>query len=356
MSTGAFSNFYSESVSGIDSDLITADRSDYKTKYAENNVFVDFVNLKNASFYFASSYMLPKINTALKSADYGNEFLFNRIWIQPQSVSYGFIVEGSTTDIKIWNAWRSRTIQLTAVSIEDGDGTDLDYPSLPDTFRRSYDDIYVLTVYKDGPPSQDTLYTLTIDGDDYEIVVTGLRIIPFFVDINWDTLEIKYEFNTTIFSTDHLVEQRRPLTDESWFNFSFDFDVSADTNRKIFNIISYAHDKVLGVPVYNQKMSVVSMGADSVTVNEDPSYMYNLSDSGYAAIVDHQNTLMEIKSISSIVGSVITFDQNITLSFGDVRRLSVYPCVFVIINSYKSFSETDDFDTMKIELREFKNG
>jgi hypothetical protein len=295
-------------------------------------------------------------NTGLLSTNYGHDFLFNRVWVQPLDLDLQFIVEDIQREIKVWNAWIDRSIQMTAVTVIDQQGTDLTYPSLPDTLQKFGDTIYTMDIYQDGPPLQNTSWTLTIDGNDYTITVTGIRVIPFFPDMNWEAdPEISYEFNTTIFSTDHLREQRRPLSEVSWFNFSFAFDTSADAGRKIFNLLSYGHDKVFGIPVYNEKFTISSLTTTSITVNEDPTYYYAMQNASYVIIVDHLAELAEVKAIGSLVGSVISFDQNIAESF-NASSTYVYPCAFAVLNAYQATGETDDFENIKIELREYKDG
>ena len=147
-----------------------------------------------------------------------------------------------------------------------------------------------------------TTWLLTIDGIEFEIEITGVRVIPWFLDLNWDKLPvITYDFETVIFTTNYLKEQRRSLSDESWIELSAKFDTSSGNNRKIFNLLSYGQDKVFGIPIYTEKMTVDSISTSSLDVNEDMTYLWNLQNNAlYVIIVDHENALAEIKEIDSI--------------------------------------------------------
>lgn len=339
-------------------DLITAERETTNEPIGVNKDPDPVVASPNqgGDQFIRSIFITPDFaNSAEIMTDYGHDFIFDRVWIQPLDVDLQFIVEDLEREIKIWNAWRIKSIQVTNVAVVDQEGTDLIYPTLPHLLQKFADTVYTLEVYQDGPPLQNTIYTLTIDGDDFVLTVTGIRIIPLFMDPNWEqSFEMTYEFSSTIFSTDHLKEQRRPLSDESWFNLIFSFDTQSDANRKLFNILSYGHDKVFGVPVYNEKMTATAIGTTSIDVSEDLSYYYNLEGASYVMIVDHVNAIAEIKEIDSIASGTINFNQNIAESF-TVGSTYVYPCVFAILNSYSSNNETDDFDVVTIDLREYKN-
>ena len=98
--------------------------------------------------------LTPDINDGVLSNNYGGEYVFERVWVQPLLFALGFIVENSDHEIKIWNAWRTKAVQTTDISVEGQEGTDLDYPSLSDTIQVFGDTIYTLSVFKDGPPLQ----------------------------------------------------------------------------------------------------------------------------------------------------------------------------------------------------------
>jgi hypothetical protein len=356
-STSIFSGSISRPNVGVLEDDLVVPTDRPSEPLSERNVVFPKEHFAANAFDRTITLTRDLFNSGVLSVDYGGEFVFERVWVQPLLFALGFIVEDSTHEIKIWNAYRTKAVQTTAVSVVDQEGTDLEYPPLPDTIQVFGDTIYTLTVYQDGPPLQDTTWKLTIDGEDFEIQVTGVRVIPWFLDLNWDQSPIiTYDFETVIFTTNHLKEQRRPLSDESWMELSAKFDTSAGNNRKIFNLLAYGQDKVFGLPIYTEKLSCSSIGTISLDVNEDMTYLWNLqNNASFVIIVDHDNALAEIKEIGSIAGQTINFNQNISASF-DASKTYVYPAMFAIIGAYSADNLTNDFDSIKADFREFKSG
>lgn len=295
------------------------------------------------------------------STNYLADFVFERIWVQPLLFALEFITEDSTDDLKIWNAYRRQDTSITSVVVTNQDGTLLVYPALSHTIAKFGDTTYTLNIYATGPPLQDTEYKLTIGGIEFTVEITGVRIIPFDLDPNWDAdLEIAYEFNTTIYSNEELYEQRRALTKESWLNIKASYDTSGLKSRRHHNSIIYGHDKVFGVPIYHEKMipTSVPQSGSIITVAEDFTYYYNLNNrSDYVIIVDHMNELSEIKEVSALNAGLkqITVVQPISESF-DVSTTFIYPCSFCIIKSFRGNMQTDKFDALMLNFREYKSG
>lgn len=346
----------------IKDDLKTADRTAVKTNLL-NIKEIEPIRYSRllSSERIGQDLSISSNNHMFKSINYGDDFIFERIWVYPDSFDIGFITEDLDYEVKIWNAYKYKSVQTTEVLVTNQEGTFLDYPNLPDTIAQFGDTIYTLYIYRVGPPVQNTTYLLIIDNVEFEITITGIRIIPWDLDANWDSnLQIIYEFITTIYSNEKLTEQRRSLSKESWINIRGSFDVSSSNARKIHNLIAYGKDKIFGVPVYSEKLTptVLSEGSTSITVSEDFTYYYNLINNGeYVVIVDHINALAEIKLVSSIdtISSQINLHQPVFNDF-NVKTTYIYPCVFCVIRAYSSNMQTNNFDEIKIDFREFKSG
>jgi len=294
------------------------------------------------------------------SVDPGSGFFFERVWVEPLLFALQFITEDIAREIKIWNAYRSKYVQVTDVAVVNEEGTHLTYPTLPHQINIFGDTVYDLDIYGNGPPLQDTQYKLTIDGVEYIVAITGIRIIPWDLDPNWEAnLKLTYSFASTIWSNDKFKEQRRALSRESWLNISAAYDTSGDRARKIMNLIGYGKDKVFGMPIYNEKMrpTTADQGGSTIIVAEDFTYFYNLKNrSAYVIIADHENGVAEIKKFTSFTGTnQINLNQPISAAF-DLNYTYVYPCVFAVIGSFAGSNVTDDFDEVKVDFKEFKSG
>ncbi len=304
--------------------------------------------------------IVPREKRSALTTNYGGDFMFERVWVEPERFDLSFITEDAEDVVRIWNAYRDQAIFTTDVSVTNQEGTLLDYPSLPHKIAAFGDTNYTLYVYGSGPPLQDTNYRLTIGGQVFDVPVTGIRIIAWGLDPNWDQgLELNYEFATTIYSNDKLIEQRRALSKESWLTVSGSYDIGGDRARRAHNLIAYGKDKVFGVPIFTEKLSTVIplTGSTTITTEEDFSNYYNMqNNSEFVIIVDVKNELAEIKEVASHNGTnSIVLYQPISADF-DVKTSFIYPCLFSIIKSVNATMHTDGFDTIMLDFREYKAG
>jgi len=288
---------------------------------------------------------------------YGKDHLFGRVWVRPVLIEVGFITEELVYEIKIWNAWLSRSIDFTNVSVIAQDGTSLDYPALPYTMPQSGSLVLDLTVEKDGPTSQSTLYGLTLDGDVYNVQITGLRVIALEPDIEWDkSPKIDYAFQTVMFQDPaRYQEQRRPLIEYPDRKQSVSYLLLDNTAHRIFNMFSYGHDKVFGVPIYNEKMvpSDITAGLDIIQLVTSTDYMYNLKNNcQFIIIVDHDNNQAEIKEIKSISANEIEVETVVAETF-NLQTTFVYPALLSLIQASRFAEETDNIQIVTVDFKEF---
>ncbi|MDA3788072.1 MAG: hypothetical protein PF503_06220 [Desulfobacula sp.] len=291
-------------------------------------------------------------------SNYGDSFIFERVWVQPLLIDVGFIVEDTQWAIKTWNASRFGSVNVTSILATNPEGTVLTYDPLPNTIAVFGDLVYPLEVLSVGPPLQDTTYKLTIDGLEYEIDIVGIRVLPFDLDPNWDSgIQVKYTFQSTIFASKRLNEQRRPLSVDSWFSTGFTTDASKGRARTVFNQISYGKDKVFGVPVFTEKINptAVSIGSFIINTNDDLALMYNLNNrADFVILVDHVNGLSEVKLVNSVDPGVITLDQPVSANFQQ-ETTYVYPCMFCYLKRFKSMGITDDLVEIAVDFEQYKS-
>ena len=159
--------------------------------------------LKVAEDFFRFVIILRRNRNGWLGFSYGEGLLFNRIWVDPIRIAAGFITEESIHEIEIWNAYIDRTVFWTSVAVIRQPGTDFDSPALPFEIARFGDLVVDLTIYKAGPPIQDTYWQMTIDGEDFEIYIDGIRIIALEPGMNWaQDLKMTYAFETVMYNTE----------------------------------------------------------------------------------------------------------------------------------------------------------
>lgn len=345
----------------VDLDLIVPDRSSLvpwpSPETRGPHFLVPFYNSgATAPMLKGVIVIIPSVNESAKGSNYGDDFVFERTWVYPALIQMGFIVEESTRTIKIWNADRYQSVDVTAIVADAADGTSLASNPLPDTIATFYEADYVLTILKIGPPLQDATYTFTIGGVEFATNITGVRVIAFPVNPNWDQgIEQKYTFQSTIFTSKRLKEQRRPLKEISAFSSIFNIDLTAVNRQTIINLISYGKDKVFGVPIFSEMMTptTITTGTSVIIISEDTANYYNLNNRvNYVIICNFEDGVGEVKKFSSVSGSQINLDQDIVGSF-TVGKCWVFACAFCFMRAYKGSNLTDDMENIKVSFEEF---
>lgn len=290
----------------------------------------------------------------------GRDLIFERVWVEPQRVEAGFITEELTYEISIWNAYQERSVEFTSMSSVASDGTSMPTPSLPVDIQQSDDVVLTLTIDQNGPPIQDTYYKPLVDGVLYSIYITGLRVLGFSPEPTWEKgVQIVYGFQTAMYQSIRFEEQRRALMDEPYTKLTATFPITSQDAHKLFYDLSYGHDKLFGVPIYNESMGVSSItaGSDTITVANAVDNLYFLNNlATHIIVVDHGAGQTEIKEISSITPSdTITTTQDVVATF-TAATTRVYPIFFGVVASVRSGHVTDDVVMVELSFEEFNNG
>lgn len=294
-------------------------------------------------------------NDDIRDAD---ETLFFRPYVDPLIIEAGFITETRYYTIVVWNADRDNVLSLTGVAVADQEGTELEYPTLPKNLARGYDEILTLTVFLDGPPTQDTTYTLTVAGLTFELDVTGLRALPLTINPNWGMgVSVDYSWLTSLLSNArYYKEQRRPMSRLPNRTISADYHIHEGGLDRILNTIRYGHDKVFSVPIYNEQMTaaVITAGTATVTVDQDVTNYYNLiNNCTHICMLDAASEIVEVKELDSVASPVLTFTTNIVNTLAPATTF-IYPIVFSTLKAASMKPESIDVTVAKLRFEEFK--
>lgn len=304
----------------------------------------------------STKFMQPAQEHGLWMFRYGEDMLFNRIWVEPLLISAGFITEETIHEIEIWNAYLDRDVLWTSVVVIRQPGTDFDYPTLPFEITKTADIVRDITVFKDGPPLQDTYYQMTIDGVLFVIYISGIRIVPLEPEPNWESgIKNEYEFQTVMFNTEYFREQRRALQDKSNRKIGFTFNLDELENHRFFNRISYGHDKIFGVPIFSEKMypTLATQGTSVITTSNSNEFLWNMQNrTQFVILANHTDRVLEIKEILNFTDYQINLKSVIVESF-DLTKTVVYPCLFGTVSAVKYNEKTTHVQTADVEFKEF---
>jgi hypothetical protein len=301
-------------------------------------------------------FMDPNSQVGWIGFNYLLDMLMNRIWVFPTRIAGGFITEEQLHTITIWNAYLERSVDWTAISVIREPGTQFDYPAFPYSFAPTASIDRTLTIDKDGPPLQDTYYLLTIDGELFEIYIDGIRIIPLEPDPNWgQDVRTSYEFQTVMYNTPRLHEQRRALQEIAHRKLSFEFNLERIEHQRTFNRVAYGHDKIFGVPIYSEKMYVTAAtaGTNIIDVSNSNEFMWNMQNrTQFIILMDHEDQVVEIKEILTVTDYQIVLKTNIVETF-ELSKTYCYPCLFCTVSAAKYNEKTSHVQIANLDFKEF---
>jgi len=302
----------------------------------------------------------PRQWWAFDAHDFGEENLFNRIWITPTAIDFGFVTEVDSATFEIWNAWLRRAVTVTSrTTTGNATGFTLTAAATPFDIAPMGLNTSTVQIELDGPSQQDTTFVMIIDGAQYTVDITATRTLTFTSEPDWGRgLEFGYTFQTIVFTNPYFVEQRRPAAPCSWRRSRLLFLVNGAIAQDLFNTFIYGHDKVFCVPIYQERMDPVTLtaGTKTITLAASTASLWNLNNRAtHVMLVDHALGVAEVKAIDTIAAMTITTDEAIVATF-DPDATTVYPIYFGILHAVKLDPATDTTSLLSAEFREYIDG
>jgi len=359
MATHELSNFAEQTILDDQNEYVEGVSTDWEVQ-TTNDSIIEGISLlsENCPHELGTITLSPNILEMSDATRDAIETLFGRTYVSPISIDPGFITEEITQNIVVWNADSENLSVLSSITVDESDGLSLQYPSLPTTIAHGGDEILILTIELEGPPIQNSNYTVVAGGFTYVVNVAGIRAIGLEVNPNWNkTLATTYSFVTAIGSNSrYFREQRRPLSRLPWRDVQGVYEVEGLKSIEFSNNLHYGHDKVFVVPLYNEQLtcSVITITSDVITPVEDFSLYYNLNNNcTHLIFIDTVNDLVEIKEIDTVGASTITFVTGIQNNFSPGSTV-IYPGVFSILQSVQINNEHKGYQVYTLQFQEFK--
>jgi hypothetical protein len=146
--------------------------------------------------------------TGFKMISFEYDF-YNTIWVTPNPVDLGNVVDGQTAQIYVWNAYLTSQL-LSAINPVNDTGLTLSGPSAaPTLFSPLEQRIYDLVVSLNGPATINADYTFLFPSDTIVLQVSGYRVVLFAWRPNWKRqLLERLEFLTDVIEAENGDEQR----------------------------------------------------------------------------------------------------------------------------------------------------
>jgi len=169
-----------------------------------------FVDFSQVPFGVRSLVDTSGPDPGIRISPFEDTHIYERIWLEPVLIEAGFIVEDVMYSAWLWNAYRNQSVTLSDIVEYAVSGTYMDQGTFPRDLEIWEEEQFDLYIYKTGPSILNGTYTFELGVVSCVLEVTGMRVIPFFYDIDWDgKFNLTYNFSTVIAESKKLYEQRR---------------------------------------------------------------------------------------------------------------------------------------------------
>jgi len=317
------------------------------------NVLLGCGFIRGVPVIISSSYCSNLVNNV------GDESIYGRVWLYPILIDAGFITSETEHTIYIWNAHLDKSVTVSSIAETNVTGTTLN-AVVPVTMPVGTELNWTLTVLVDGPVNQNAYYKPTIDSVLYSINVIGTRLLTISPEPNWQTPpNVKYGFQTVKVVNKYFREQRRPLTNDPKRLVTASFLMEAMEAQRVFNTLSYAHDKVLAIPIYNEKMysDNLTEGLSRIVFTESHEYLWNFNNlCTHIILINHSTGDTDVEEIDNIdTTTSVVLDTPLPRDF-DEGYVTIYPVMIASVRSLAYNEQTENVQELTAEFEEYWSG
>lgn len=266
---------------------------------------------------------------------------YDRIHIVPGSIDLGNLVSSQTRTISVWNAWRSQSVELQALTEDDADGIDLTGPEPPQTFTPLQQRDWTISIEQSGPSIVDATLSWVFDsGEVVQAVITGRRIVAWMLPPDWsDGVTETLAWLTDLQQADDGSQLREVIREAPRRNWQFGV-VAGGRQRRILESAIYDWGaRTWALPVWPDVTwltAPVAAGIDTLTV--DTRHLdYEV---GGLALLYHDERTWEVVEISAVADAQLTFARPTTGAY--VAGDRIYPCRMARLIDTTSISRKSD--------------
>lgn len=285
----------------------------------------------------------------LSSASLGRSYFddfYNRIIVSPSSLDAGNLVSNQQLNIDVWNAFVTPQT-LSAVDLVNGTGLEIVMPSgitVPYEIEALRELTFGVLLRLAGPPSINAVFVLTIEGVDYEVPITGRRVVLFPFAPNWSTPfdETWVHRSWVIKSEDGDEQTGSQYGDRPRRTFEYTVALLDEIEVQRFENMMFSWQaRFFGVPHWAEKSYLDDAIAPGGLTAEFDTAGMTLNPGGLLTFYKN-NELYEVREIASIVGDVVTLTTGLDNAWpaGTV----VMPCFIALAGGEVSGS----YDTSRV--------
>jgi len=259
--------------------------------------------------------------------NYAMDFVYNRIWLEPNPFDAEFIVADVVEDTHMWNAYLESTLTLDYITITGVGGVSFVGLAETDVFSSTREIDFSTILNLVGDPIVDNTVTFTFsNGDIIVFLVLGTRVMIFPYPPQTDAVYTEtYSWLTDILRKFNGKEQRiRNRLDPRITKEITTFPTTLFDQSTLNQLLSGWQPNLFGVPIWSEerKTTVAHNAGDSViTINTD----YGEFSVGWTAFIIDSLQNFEVLNVISVETGSVTLETGYSLVNSYVAGATVVP-------------------------------
>lgn len=210
--------------------------------------------------------------SGLAPGQYSDDF-YHRIHFTPSKMSLGNLISTQYRSIEVWNAF-FETKEITDLQSINAEGLNITSPTgIPYTMLELQSLVYDLSISTDGPPAIDATLRWTIAGVQYDIPVTGNRVITIPMSPEWSkSMKETLEWKTDVIKSYNGLEQRAQIRDKPRRFQSYNYTLSDLEAQQLDNLLWGWVNRLYAVPHWTEStLNQVDLfqGQDAILTDTD---------------------------------------------------------------------------------------
>lgn len=200
------------------------------------------------------------------------DYFYNRILIEPSTISLGNLVTTQIREVSIWNAFlTNKTIENILIS--NGGGIEIEVISMPRILSGLEELTMDVSVTQTGPATIDALMLYQFDSgiDDIEVTITGQRVVAFPFLFSTPVKEV-VSHSTSIITTEDGLEYRSLLKSVPDQQYSINAIAPYGKNPLAHNILAGWTLQIFALPIWSESSAIENLLVSQTVVNFDTRF------------------------------------------------------------------------------------
>lgn len=292
----------------------------------------------------------PRAIGGTVALSYVDDF-YDRIHIVPPSIDLGNLVSSQTRNISVWNAWRSQSVALQALTEDNADGITLTGAEPPQTFTPLQQRDWTVSIEQSGPSIVDATLSWVFDtGEVVRVVITGRRIVAWILPPDWsDGVTETLAWLTDVQQSDDGSQLREVLREAPRREWRFDVLAKGQPRRILESAIYDWGARTWALPVWPDVTWLAApVAAGIATLAVDTRHLDYVV--GGLALLYHDARVWEVVEIAAVADAALTFARATTGSY--VAGDRIYPCRMArLVETTSVVRKSDDVMGAKVHMQ-----